>query len=161
MVRRVFFSFHFERDAWRAGIVRNSWVTKDREDAGFWDAADWEQVKSKGDEAIKNWINRQLEGTSVTVVLIGTQTSERQYVLYEIAQSNDRGNGLLGVDIHSLKDQEGRTEPQGKNPFDSVYIERGGQRTYLSRIYPTYDWVIDKGYENFADWIEKAAPKGQ
>ncbi len=39
MARRVFFSFHYERDVWRAGQVRNSWVTKDREEAGFWDAA--------------------------------------------------------------------------------------------------------------------------
>ena len=36
--------------------VRNSWVTKpDREAAGFWDAASWEEVK-KGDEAVKRWI---------------------------------------------------------------------------------------------------------
>jgi len=38
MARRVFFSFHYERDNWRAGQARNSWVTKDRESAGFWDA---------------------------------------------------------------------------------------------------------------------------
>ncbi len=48
MARRVFFSFHYERDVWRAGQVRNSWVTKDREDAGFWDSASWEEVKKKG-----------------------------------------------------------------------------------------------------------------
>lgn len=43
MARRVFFSFHYERDAWRAAQVRNSWVTKpDREAAGFWDAVAWE-----------------------------------------------------------------------------------------------------------------------
>jgi hypothetical protein len=51
MPRRVFFSFHYERDLWRAGQVRNSWVTKpDREAAGFWDAAAWEEVKKKGEE---------------------------------------------------------------------------------------------------------------
>jgi len=48
MARRVFFSFHYERDVWRAGQVRNCWVTKDREEAGFWDAASWEEVKKKG-----------------------------------------------------------------------------------------------------------------
>ncbi|KKL85384.1 hypothetical protein LCGC14_1955320 [marine sediment metagenome] len=36
MVRRVFFSFHYEGDIWRSNVVRNSWVTKDRETAGFW-----------------------------------------------------------------------------------------------------------------------------
>jgi len=28
MARRVFFSFHHERDVWRANVVRHSWVTK-------------------------------------------------------------------------------------------------------------------------------------
>jgi MTH538 TIR-like domain (DUF1863) len=88
MARRTFFSFHFERDNWRAAQVRNSWVTKDREDAGFWDAAEWEKVKKKGQEAIERWIDDQLKGTSVTVVLIGTETSNREYVGYEIKQSH-------------------------------------------------------------------------
>src|SRR3990167_10356932 len=70
MARRVFFSFHYERDIWRAGQIRNSWVTKpDRESAGFWDSASWEEVKKKGEEAIQRWIDKQLEGTSVTVFL--------------------------------------------------------------------------------------------
>jgi hypothetical protein len=162
MPRRVFFSFHYERDAWRAGIVRNSWVTKpDREAAGFWDAADWEQVKSKGEDAVKNWINRQLEGTSVTVVLIGSETSEREYVVYELKQSYGRGNGIIGVYIHKLKDQQGKTDNQGKNPLDSLYIEKDRQRTYLSQIYPTYDWVGDDGYNRFADWIEESGQKAK
>ena len=54
MARRVFFSFDYERDVWRVGQIRNSWVTKpDREAAGFWDAAAWEEVKKKGEDAIK------------------------------------------------------------------------------------------------------------
>ncbi|MGF9996732.1 TIR domain-containing protein [Bacillus safensis] len=28
MARKVFFSFHYERDAWRAGQVRNSNITQ-------------------------------------------------------------------------------------------------------------------------------------
>ena len=47
MARRVFFSFHYERDIWRANVVRNSWVTQDREAAGFWDASLWEEAKKK------------------------------------------------------------------------------------------------------------------
>ena len=54
MARRVYFAFYYERDVWRSGQVRNSWVTKpDREAAGFWDAAAWEEVKKKGKEAVK------------------------------------------------------------------------------------------------------------
>ena len=104
MARRVFFSFHYEIDIQRASQVRNSWVTKpDREAAGFWDAAAWEEVKKKGEGAIERWIDKQLEGTSVTVVLIGAETSERRYVQYEINESWDKGNGLIGTYVHNLK----------------------------------------------------------
>ncbi|MDI9331429.1 MAG: TIR domain-containing protein [Alphaproteobacteria bacterium] len=158
MARRVFFSFHFERDVWRAGQVRNSWVTKaDRESAGFWDAADWEEVKKKGDEAIKKWIDKQLEGTSVTAVLIGAETSEREYVGYEISQSHKRGNGLLGIYINKVKDSSGKTDVKGKNPFDSWYVTVNGQRRYFSEMYKTYDWIEDDGYNNFSKWVETAA----
>lgn len=158
MARRVFFSFHYERDVWRAGQIRNSWVTKpDRDSAGFWDAASWEEVKKKGEEAIQRWINKQLEGTSVTVVLIGYETSTREYVGYEIKQSHNLGKGMIGIYIHNKKDQNGRTDSKGGNPFDNFCIEEAGQRKYLSQIYPTYDWVNDDGYENIGDWIEKAA----
>ena len=134
MARRVFFSFHYERDIWRASQVRNSWVTKpDREDAGFWDAAAWEEVKKKGDEAIKRWIRDQMNGTSVTVVLIGSETVNRKYVQYEINHSWERGNGLIGIYIHNLKDKNGEKDKKGDDPFK--YLGYKGIRTY--------DWVND------------------
>jgi len=155
MVRRVFFSFHYERDIWRANQVRNSWVTKpDREAAGFVDAADWEKIEKQGDDVIRRWIDRQLEGTSVTVVLIGTETSGRKWVRYEISKSRERGNGLLGVYIHNLKDKDGNTDEQGNNYFGLIDGEH-----YFSELYPTYDWIEHDGYKNFGDWVEKAAEK--
>jgi len=156
MARRVFFSFHYERDIWRANVVRNSWVTQDREAAGFWDASLWEEAKKKGDEAIKRMINKGLEGTSVTVVLIGAKTSRRKWVGYEIKKSHERGNGLLGVYIHNIEDQHGHTDTKGNNPFDYFYIEQDGKK-----IYPTYDWINDDGYRNFGNWVEKAAKKAR
>ena len=69
MARRAFFSFHYERDCWRAGQIRNSWITKNRESAGFWDAAAWDEVKKKTDAEIEKWIGEQLVGTSVVRAL--------------------------------------------------------------------------------------------
>jgi hypothetical protein len=159
MARRAFFSFHYERDCRRAGQVRNSWVTKDRESAGFWDAAAWEEVKKKTDAEIEKWIGEQLVGTSVTVVLIGAETSTRQYVGYEINLSHDRGNGILAIYIHSMKDVNRNTDTKGANPLANWYVERNGKRIHLSDLYPTYDWVNDNGYEHLGDWIEAAAKK--
>jgi predicted phosphoadenosine phosphosulfate sulfurtransferase len=153
MARHTFFSFHYEGDAWRASQVRNSWVTKERIAAGFFDKADWEEVKRKGDAAIKAWIDKQLLGTSVTVVLIGTDTASRPYVKYEITESWNRGNGLLGVYIHNLKDQDQRTAVKGSNPFTGTTFKRGDQVVAI----PVYDWVADNGYANLGTWIENAA----
>jgi len=156
MARKTFFSFHFERDVWRAGQVRNSWVTKEREAAGFWDSAKWEEVQKKGEDAICRWIDAQLHGTSVTVVLIGAETSTRKYVGYEITESHRRGNGLLGVYIHNMKDVNSRTDSKGANPFDNWNFKDSlGQPIK----YPTYDWVNDDGRKNMGNWIEAAAKR--
>lgn len=158
MVSIVFFSFHYERDNWRASVVRNSWVTKpDRKDAGFIDAASWEEIKKRGDDAIKQWIERELEGTSVTIVLIGAETSERKWVNHEIKRSCEKGNGLLGVYIHNIRDSNGNTDLRGKNPFENFTLTATGKR--LSDTVPVYDWVNDDGYNSLAKWIEQVAPK--
>ncbi len=157
MTRKVFFSFHYQRDYWRVNQVRNSWVTKGESNA-FMDAASWEKIKRKGVRSIKNWIDDQLKGTSVTIVLIGIETANRKYVDYEIEKSCKRGNGLLGIYIDSLKDQNGATEFwQGRNPFSNFTTKEGFMfDTKLSDIVPTYDWVDDNGYSNIDRWIEKA-----
>ena len=142
MARRVFFSFKYE-DVSRAMVVRNSWVTQSREAAGFVDAADFEEVKKKGEAAIKRWIDGQLKGTSVTVVLIGKDTCDSKYVKYEIEKSIEIGNGILAIDVSKIKDLNGNT------------TERCG------RMVPSknnlYLWNNDDGYKNMGDWIEAAA----
>jgi len=163
MARRVYFAFDYEdvKD-FRANVVRMSWVMQlDREESGFWDAAAWEQVKRQGDEAIKRWIDRQLQGTSVTVVLIGARTAARKWVKYEISKSHERRKGLLGVYIHNIEDKAGHTGTKGDNPFDKFYTEEDGKKVYLSQIYPTYDWINDDGYHNFGDWVERAARRAR
>src|SRR5215813_4938054 len=102
MARRVFFSFEYS-DVSRAMVVRNSWVAQSREAAGFIDSAEFEKLKKKGDDAITAWIDGQLNGTSVTVVLVGKYTCESKWVKYEIDKSEERGNGLLGVDVSKIK----------------------------------------------------------
>jgi len=92
-MRKVFFSFKYE-DVSRAMVVRNSWVAQGKEAAGFIDSADFEAIKRQGDQAIKNWIDKQLNGTSVTVVFVGEKTCGSQWVKYEIKKSIEVGNGL-------------------------------------------------------------------
>ena len=123
-------------------VVRNSWVAQGKEAAGFIDAADFEEIEHQGDEAIEQWIDNQLTGTSVTVVLVGQHTCNSRWVKYEIEQSIARDNGLLGVDISKIEDSQGNTS------------ERCGE---IPEGYPFYLWNIDDGYNNLGDWIEEAA----
>lgn len=157
MARRVFFSFHYENDIWRANQVRNSWVGRNREDCGFWDASLWEATKLKGDAAIYKLIDDGLRNTSVTAVLIGSQTANRKYIEYEILESYKRGNGLLGIYIHNLQNQSGRTDTIGSNPFDFIRVPQNGYNVVLSSLYPTYYWYGNDGYANFGSWVETAA----
>lgn len=156
MARRVFFSFHYENDIWRAQQVKNSWVTaKDREAAGFWNASLEEEAKTKGDAAVKKMIDDALKGASITAVLIGSQTANRKYVLYEIERSHAEGMGLVGIRIDRLKNPSGQVGTAGDNPLEKVTAN--GKK--LSAIFKTYDWVSDDGYANLGTWVE-AACKG-
>lgn len=156
MVRTVFFSFHFKWDSWRASQIRNSWLTQpDRESAGYLEGSDWEEIERQGDAAIRRWIDEQLKGTSVTAVLIGTETSERWWVNYEIVESVKKGNGLVGIYIDNIKDRNGLRATRGMNPLTQHTFSDTGRR--YSDAYNTYDWVLDDGYNNFGDWVEEAA----
>lgn len=139
MARKTFFSFKYE-DVTRAMVVRNSWVTQDAR--GFIDKADFEAIQQEGDDAIRDWIDDQLKGTSVTVVLVGADTNKSKWVKYEIDQSVARGNGLLGIDVSKIKDFKGdTTERCSKMPSG----------------YSFYLWNNDEGYKNLGTWIEDAA----
>jgi hypothetical protein len=141
MARKTFFSFKY-KDVTRAMVVRNSWVTQDKNAAGFIDKADFEKIKQQGDQAIKNWIDSQLIGTTVTVVLVGEKTCSSRWVKYEIEKSIERGNGLIGIDISKIQDlNKDTSECCGEIP----------------KGYPFYSWQKDDGYKNMGTWIENAA----
>ncbi len=157
MARKVFFSFDFGQDAWRVGQVRNSNAIRSSYDqTTFLDRAEWEKIERTGDAAIKHWIDEQMKGTSVSVVLIGSRTARRPWVRYEIEESWKKGNGLLGIYIHNVKNPYGSTDAQGANPFDGLIREIGPIRVDLGHYLKTYDWVNNDGRSNIGAWIEAA-----
>ena len=84
MAKRVFFSFYYENDLSRALVVKNNWALKENEESGFISNSEFERMNRDGDEAIERWIDKQIAGTSVTVVLIGSETLDSKYVQYAI-----------------------------------------------------------------------------
>jgi hypothetical protein len=121
---------------------RNSWITQGREAAGFIDAAEFEEIEAEGDAAIQGWIDEQLKGTTVTVVLVGAGTCRRKWVRYEIERSEARGNGLLGIDVSKIQDLDGDT------------TERCGE---IPKGYEFHLWIKGNGSANLGTWIEAAA----
>lgn len=156
MARKVYFSFHYDRDVVRVSRIRNSnVVTASYDRSTFLDHADWESIKKSGDNAIKNWIDNQLIGSTVTCLLIGRETDTRKWVHYEIEQSIQRENAMLGIYVHNMKDFSGNSDLPGFNPLAKYKV--GGRD--LDLIAPLYDWELNDGYRNFGYWIEEAVNK--
>jgi hypothetical protein len=146
MARRVFFSFHYTGDIWRANQVRNSNVVAGADTAGFFDHSEYEEAKKKGKEAIEKMILKHLDNTTVTVVLIGAETASRPWVKFEIAESEKRKNGFLGIRIHHLKNQDGQTSYPGPKPSVSAGV-----------VFPDYAW--DGNLDRFRSEIEAAGKR--
>ena len=147
--RRVFYSFHYKPDNWRAATVRNIGSIEGNKPAAD---NDWEAVKKGGDVAIKRWIAGQMKGRSCTVVLIGTNTAGRKWINHEIIKSWDDKMGVVGIYIHGLKDSESKVSTKGKNPFDFVSYRNTGKK--LSSFVKCYNPVGSNSQARY-DWIKE------
>ncbi len=143
MARNVFFSFHYQRDIFRVNQIRNLPEIIDQAAAGFKDSSLWEEAKKKGDADVKRLIDNGLHGTSVTVVCIGSQTAGRKFINYEIQKSIDRGNGIVGVQIHHLTPPNAPADPVGRTP--ALLTHHG---------YPIFKY---DNHKKLKEWIEAAA----
>jgi hypothetical protein len=158
MARRVFYSFHYKPDCTRAAKVRNMGVVEGNKPASD---NDWEEIKKGGDAAIQEWIDGQLDEKSCNVVLIGENTAGRKWINYEIKSAWNGEKGLVGVNIHRLKDLDGDQAAKGRNPFEDFTI--GEKKTAMSSVVKVYNPpysdskdVYNYISENLADWIEEA-----
>lgn len=151
MVRRVFFSFHYDRDVWRTQEVRNIGSIDGSKPVS---PNEWEAVKKGREAAIRRWINNQLKGKSCVIVLIGTETAKREWVKYEIEKAWEEEKGVLGIYIHKLKDRYGKQCRKGANPF------RESGLNHIVHAYDPYQTTSKGVYghikKNIADWVETA-----
>lgn len=112
----VFYSFHYQEDAWRVQQIMNMGVV----DGQQINSQSWETVKRQGERAIRNWIDNEMKYKSAVIVLNGTYTAGRPWVQYEIRRAWEIRKPLLAIDINGLKDREGHIDLQGKNPFSCI-----------------------------------------
>lgn len=158
MARRVFYSFHYKPDNWRASQVRNMGVIEGNQQCSD---SDWEAITQGGDEKIKKWIAEQLDGKSCVVLLIGANTAGRKWINHEIVKGWDDGKGVVGVYVHNLQDKDQNQSTRGANPFASIkYGDSGKMLSSIVKAYePPYSAskaVYDHIKSNLADWVEEA-----
>lgn len=106
-----------------------------------------------------------MTGCSCVVVLIGSETSTRPWVDYEIRKAWQDRKGLLGVYINGLKNQQGFTCQKGGNPFANIRMDNG---RLMSDYVTTYDPYFTNSKDNYAyiaenlpQWVEQAISKRQ
>ncbi len=156
MARKVFFTFHYKPDNWRASQVRNAGVVEGNQPVSD---NEWESITRGGDEAIKRWISGQMSGKSCTVVLIGSATAGRKWIKYEIEKSWNDNKGIVGIYVHNLKDRWGNQSSKGANPFDDFTVNGKNLSSVVKAYDPPYTtstYVYDHIKENIEEWVEEA-----
>ncbi len=151
MARKVFTSFHYSPDNWRASTVRsigkiegNPVVSSNK----------WEEVTSGGDYAIRRWIDDNMSGKSCIIVLIGQDTAGRKWINYEIEKAWSEKRGVVGIHIHNLKNSTGLQANKGKNPFTNFTFS--SQLKCYDPPYSSSTNVYNYISENIENWIEEA-----
>jgi hypothetical protein len=162
MTRRVFYSFHYANDVWRTSQVRNIGVVEGNSPCSD---NDWETVTRGGAAAIARWIDRQFEGRTCAIVLVGAQTAGRPWINYEIDKAWSDGLGLFGIRIHRLLHSDQRPSVAGANPFEQLPAGNGRALSNSVRLYdpPGVDSRGVYGYiqTHLDDWVEAAIAQGR
>lgn len=95
--RRVFISYEGNDRMKAKGFRLLRW--NENVDVEFYDRHLLDPVDSSNDQYIQRCIRDQMRGTSVTVVLVGENTKDSDWVEYEIERSLKEGNGLVAIKI--------------------------------------------------------------
>jgi MTH538 TIR-like domain (DUF1863) len=155
----VFYSFHFDNDAFRVQLVRNMGVVEGDEPVS---PNDWEEVKRKGSASIEKWIDEKMKYKRCVIVLIGSETADRTWVKYEIKRAWNTRKGLLGIHIHNLKCARTRSFcAKGRNPFGDFSVGN----TSMAKLIACYDPDPQSAYgdiaENLERWVRDAISQAQ
>lgn len=121
MARRVFISYQHDDRMQAKGF--NLQGKNSNIDFDFVGRHLLDPVDSENEEYIKRKIREQISGTSVTVVIIGKETANSEWVAWEIKESlnKENPNGVVGI---LLKDA---TPPPRDSPVGKELHEVGAE----------------------------------
>ncbi|NYJ13043.1 hypothetical protein GGI64_004124 [Rhizobium leguminosarum] len=98
-----------------------------------------------------------MKGASVTVVLFGADTYERESPRMSLKEVMSSRMAYLPSNVHNVKDPSHGSDVQGRNPLEYWYIDHSRKKTSFAVLYKPYNWVRDDGYTNMPPWIKAAA----
>jgi hypothetical protein len=135
MTRRIYLNFHPEHDLWRVNQLRTELVGPATDQTGFFDPAEYAELLLRDKATIRQRIRERVAETSVTLLLLGSETASRPFVQIGIEESIANLNGFVGVQIHGIDDQSGEPSPSGPLPLLPAEIP-----------FPCYvwDWDLDR-----------------
>jgi hypothetical protein len=131
--RRVFISYEGSDRMKAKGFRLLRW--NNNVDVSFHDRHLLDPVDSTNDDYIRSCIRDEMKGTSVTVVMVGENTKDSDWVDYEIERSLKEGNGLVAIKVDDDISDEDVPDKLKENGAEIV------------------DWDPDE----FDDTIERAA----
>jgi hypothetical protein len=156
MAKKCFLSFHYEPDSWRVSQIKQMGVIEGQPVLA---ANKWEEVKKKGEAAIKEWIANNMKGKDCLVVLVGKDTAGRQWVKHEIKEAWNAGKGVFGIYIHNLKDANQNKTTKGSDPFASFTVAKKPLTSYAKMYNPPFtdsSDVYNYIKANMDSWVEMA-----
>lgn len=118
--QRVFYCFDGTCDHWRVHTIASKLTSLVAQK--ILSPRQWQLVLERGEEAIKQWSAKHLEGAVCMVVFIGAHTSQRSLVLEQIRQAWRMKKPMFGIYIHHCDDVAHKNTQKGINPFELVSI---------------------------------------
>ncbi|PPH30328.1 TIR domain-containing protein [Rathayibacter sp. AY1F9] len=157
MAKSVFYSFHYDNDAWRVQQIMNMGAV---EGQPLLNSQEWEAVKKKGKAAIEEWIDEQMAYKKAVIVLIGSETADREWVDYEIRKAWTAKKPLIGVRINGLADSSGTADSAGADPFEKIPLAGGGKISdHVKIMTPNGSTSKDVHADikaNLSSWVDQA-----
>ncbi|SDF39466.1 TIR domain-containing protein [Dyella sp. 333MFSha] len=149
----VFYSFHFANDVMRVQLIRNMGVISGDVPV---EPNTWEELKRK-DKGVEKWIDDQMKDVDAVVVLIGSETSMRPWVKYEIQRALELEKPLLGIYIHNLKSGNEGVSTKGANPLGTVTFKTPAGATVKPPVFePKASDAYNDIEANIEKWIKAA-----
>ena len=114
MPQKVLFVFDVEHDAHRVGQIGDMPTVVVKKLLS--DETQWARIRTKGDQTVQKLMDKAIDQTTATVVLIGGHTDKKDYVRCCIRETIRKGHPLVGIQIHHLEDEQGRVDNPGPKP---------------------------------------------